>query len=195
MKIDRLEAFSDGVIAILITIMVLELHVPAGSDLQALIPLVPKFFAYILSFTILAIYWNNHHHLLRSAGHVTPRIMWANMFLLFWLSLIPFFTNWLGEKITALTPTVLYAGVLLAAAFSYNLLVQAIIAHHGRHSKFAQQIGKDKKGLVSLGLYILSIAFAFINTSVSDVLFVAVALMWFVPDRRLEPVLSGEHED
>jgi uncharacterized membrane protein len=181
----RLEAFSDGVIAILITIMVLELHVPEGSEWEALVLLLPVFSTYVLSFVYLAIYWNNHHYLIHAAPRVNASILWANMHLLFWLSLIPFVTGWLGDNHLAAIPTAAYGAVLFCAGLAYWILQQAIIAAAGPDSGVARAIGSDAKGLASIALCAIAIGFAFINQWVSDALYAAVALMWLVPDRRL----------
>jgi uncharacterized membrane protein len=182
----RLEAFSDGVFAILITILVLELKVPQGDDLAALTPLVPVFLTYVLSFVFLGIYWNNHHHMLHTVTRVNGRILWANLHLLFWLSLLPFVTGWMGANHAAPWPNAIYGGVLLAAGLSYYLLELAIIAHQGQASPLAAAVGRDVKGRISLLLYAVAIPIAFVNQWVSDVLYVTVALTWLVPDRRIE---------
>ncbi len=187
----RLEAFSDGVIAILITIMVLELKVPHGSDWTALRPLIPVFLTYVLSFVFLGIYWNNHHHMLHLADRVDGRILWANLHLLFWLSLVPFVTGWMGENHFASAPTAAYGAVLLMAAIAYTVLQNAIIAGQGPGSRLAAAIGSDAKGKLSIALYAAAIGLAFLDQWFSDALFVVVALMWLVPDRRIESRLSG----
>ena len=191
MKTARLEAFSDAVIAIAITIMVLEMKVPAGAELSALRPLLPVFTGYGLSFVYLAIYWNNHHHLLQATESVSGAILWANMHLLFWLSLFPFVTGWLGENRGGVWPTVLYGIVLLMAALAYFLLERAIVRQHGGGSAVARAIGRDAKGRASLALYAIAIVLAFVAEWAAQLLFVAVALLWFVPDRRIEAVLRG----
>jgi TMEM175 potassium channel family protein len=188
----RLEAFSDGVIAIIITIMVLELKVPHGTDPAALRPLLPVFLSYVLSYVNIGIYWNNHHHLLHAARQVDGRVLWANLLLLFWLSLIPFFTGWMGENHFASLPTALYGVVLLMAAYSYLLLQRAIIAVDGRESHLARAVGADRKGLVSRLLYMAAIVGAFVRPWIAWTLYVAVALIWFVPDRRIERLLMRE---
>jgi uncharacterized membrane protein len=188
----RLEAFSDGVIAIIITIMVLEMKVPLGADLAALRPLVPVFLSYVLSYVNVGIYWNNHHHLLHAARHVSGRVLWANLLLLFWLSLFPFCTGWMGENHFASLPTALYGIVLLMAAYSYLILQAAIVAVDGPSSPLAKAVGTDRKGLVSRLLYMAAIAAAFVRPWIAWALYVAVALLWFVPDRRIERVLMGE---
>ncbi len=188
----RLEAFSDGVIAVIITIMVLELKVPHGADLAAITPLLPVFLTYILSFVFVGIYWTNHHHMLQATSRVSGGILWANLHLLFWLSLVPFVTGWMGENHFAPLPTAVYGAVLLAAAIAYTILQNTIIAHHGDDSKLASAVGSDLKGKVSLVLYAVGIAMAFVAQWVSDVLYVAVAFMWLVPDRRIESKLKDE---
>ncbi len=180
----RLEAFSDGVFAILITILVLELKVPHAADLGALSPLVPVFLTYVLSFVNLGIYWNNHHHMLHAATRINGRILWANLHLLFWLSLFPFVTGWMGENHFAPVPTAVYGVVMLAAALAYYVLQSAIIAGEGPASRLAAAVGNDVKGKISPALYALAIPLAFVNQWLSDALFVAVALVWLVPDRR-----------
>jgi uncharacterized membrane protein len=187
----RLEAFTDGVIAILITILVLELRVPQGAGLDALRPLFPVFLVYVLSFVNLGLYWNKHHHMLAVTDRVNGRIMWANLFLLFWLSLFPFATGWMGENHFAALPTAFYGVVGVMAAVSYTLLQQAIIADQGAHSKLATAIRGDFKGKLSLALYVIAIPLAFWNQWVSDALYVSVAIMWFVPDRRIERRLKA----
>lgn len=182
----RLEAFSDGVIAILITIMVLELRVPHGTDLAALRPLLPVFLTYVLSFIYLGIYWNNHHHMLYATERINGKILWANLHLLFWLSLIPFVTGWMGENHFAPLPTAVYGMVLLASAIAYTILQTAIVAHHGPNSKLARAVGKDRKAKLSLACYFLAIPLAFVNQWISDALYVLVALIWLIPDRRIE---------
>lgn len=186
----RLEAFSDGVIAILITIMVLELKVPHGSDLAAIQPLLPIFLSYILSFIYLAIYWNNHHHLLQTTRGINGKILWANLHLLFWLSLIPFTTGWMGENHNAPLPTAVYGAVLLLAALAYEILQYLIIKHHGSDHVLAGAIGKDWKGKTSLVLYAGAIPLAFVNQWIADALYIIVAVMWLVPDRRIESKIS-----
>ena len=185
MEKNRLEAFSDGVLAIIITVMVLELRVPLGSHLAALKPLLPTFLTYVLSFIYLGIYWNNHHHLLKAAHKVTGAIMWANLHLLFWLSLFPFVTGWMGENHFTKAPTALYGVVLLLAAIAYYILQSLIIADRGCDSKLAAAIGRDLKGKLSPVLYAVAILAAFIRPWISGCIYVVVALMWLVPDRRL----------
>jgi uncharacterized membrane protein len=186
----RLEAFSDGVLAIIITIMVLELKVPHGADLATLRPLVPVILSYTLSFVYIGIYWNNHHHMLQAAGTVTGHILWANLHLLFWLSLIPFATGWVGENHFAALPVALYGAVLFMAGFAYFVLMRALIAHHGRESRLARAVRQDRKGIASQLIYAVAVPLAFVNRWVSLGLYVLVAVMWFVPDRRIEQVLS-----
>jgi uncharacterized membrane protein len=187
----RLEAFSDGVIAILITIMVLELKVPKGADLGSLRPLVGVFLAYVLSFVFLAIYWNNHHHMLHVTDRINGRILWANLHLLFWLSLVPFATGWMGENCFAPVPTAVYGAVLLLAAVAWMILQGAILKELGPHSKLAEAVGEDWKGKLSMLLYVLAIPFAFINQWFSEAIYVLVALVWLVPDPRIESRLKG----
>ena len=181
----RLEAFSDGVIAIIITIMVLEMKVPHGDDATALRALVPVFSSYVLSFVYLGIYWNNHHHLLHACQRINGRIMWANLHLLFWLSLIPFVTGWVGENRFAALPMALYGGVLFMAAIAYLVLQQTIIANHPEGSVVGVALAHDVKGRTSALCYAVAIPLAFVNRWIAGALYVAVALMWFVPDRRI----------
>jgi uncharacterized membrane protein len=190
MRKGRLEAFSDGVIAIIITIMVLELKIPHGADWEAIRPVVPVFFAYVLSFVYLGIYWNNHHHMLYVTERINGGILWANMHLLFWLSLVPFVTGWMGENHFAPLPTAVYGGVMLAAAVAYYILQRMIIAEQGPHSKLRAAIGRDVKGKLSPLIYVAAIVLAFFNQWVSDALYVLVALMWLIPDRRIESKLD-----
>lgn len=195
MKKGRLEAFSDGVIAIIITIMVLELKIPHGADWEALRPVVPVFLTYVMSFVYLGIYWNNHHHMLYVTEHINGRILWANMHLLFWLSLVPFVTGWMGENHFAALPTAVYGGVLLAAAIAYYILQQLIIAQQGPNSRLKTAVGKDIKGKISPIIYAVAIAMAFVNQWVSDALYVLVALMWLIPDKRIEAKLNEHAAD
>jgi len=190
----RLEAFSDGVIAILITIMVLELRVPHGTGLDDLVQLLPKFLTYVLSFVFLAIYWNNHHHLLHAASRTNGKILWANMHLLFWLSLIPFVTGWMGENHLAALPTAMYGVVLLLAAVAYYMLQSLIKAAEGPESRLSIVLGTDLKGKASPLLYLLSIPMAFVVQWISVAIFVFVALLWLVPDRRIEVQLRDKDE-
>jgi uncharacterized membrane protein len=186
----RLEAFSDGVLAIIITIMVLELKVPHGADLAALTPLLPSFLSYALSFIYLGIYWNNHHHMLHATLRVNGSILWANLHLLFWLSLVPFVTGWMGENGFAPAPTAVYGAVLLLAAIAYRILQQTIIAGQGGTSLLAKAVGGDLKGKLSPLLYLIAIPSAFISQWISAALYVLVALVWLIPDRRIERVLA-----
>jgi uncharacterized membrane protein len=188
----RLEAFSDGVIAIIITIMVLELHAPHETGLAALRPLIPVFGSYVLSFVFVGIYWNNHHHMLHAAGKVNGPILWANLHLLFWLSLVPFVTGWMGENCFVALPVALYGTVLLMAGVAYYVLARALARHHGRDSKLAQAMGKDSKGKISLLLYAIAIPAAFAAPSIALAVYVIVALIWLIPDRRIERVLADE---
>lgn len=187
-----MEAFSDGVIAILITIMVLELKIPHGADVAALVPVLPVFLTYVLSYVYLGIYWNNHHHMLHATTRINGRILWANLHLLFWLSLVPFATGWMGENHFAATPTAVYGVVLLAEALAYYLLQRAIIADEGPGSRLAAAIGSDVKGKLSPVLYAVAIPLAFVREWLADAIYVAVALMWLVPDRRIESRLQRD---
>jgi uncharacterized membrane protein len=182
----RLEAFSDGVIAILITIMVLELKVPPGRGWEALRPVLPVFLTYTLSYVLVGIYWNNHHHMLHATARINGKILWANLHLLFWLSLIPFATGWMGETHLAPVPTAVYGAVLLLCAVAYTLLQHAIIADEGKDSRLAAAVGKDAKGKLSRALYAAAIPMAFVRQWISAAIYVAVALIWLVPDRRIE---------
>jgi uncharacterized membrane protein len=188
----RLEAFSDGVIAIIITIMVLEMKVPHGDTLETLRPLFPVFLSYILSFVYVGIYWNNHHHLMHNLKRVNSTLLWANLHFLFWLSLFPFATGWVGENHFAATPSALYGFILLMAGFSYWLLQNCIVKMMGPQSALAAEIGKDVKGKLSLLLYIIGIATTFWNQWISQAIYVTVALIWLIPDPRLEKALSSE---
>ena len=186
----RLEAFSDGVVAILITIMVLEFRVPHGADWAALRPVLPVFSTYVLSYVFLGIYWNNHHHLLHAATKVNGKILWANLHLLFWLSLVPFVTGWMGESRFAPIPTAAYGAVQLASAIAYTVLQTAILAAEEPGSRLQEAIGSDFKGRISLVLYLVGIPIALVLPLVGAALYVVVALMWFVPDRRIESRLN-----
>lgn len=186
MKSTRMEAFSDGVIAILITIMVLELHAPERADWGALRPLIPVFLAYGLSFVIVGIYWANHHHLLQMAERVNGGILWANLHLLFWLSLVPFTTAWMGEHYSASVPTVLYGVVLLGSGTAYTILQRALIRAQGPHSQLANAVGRDLKGLFSVAGYVVGLPIAFFHPAISKAIYLATALVWLVPDRRIE---------
>ena len=182
----RLEAFSDGVVAIIITIMVLELKVPHEPSLEALTPLWPVFLSYVLSFVYVGIYWNNHHHMLHATDRVTGGVLWANLHLLFWLSLVPFTTAWVGEHHDAPVPTAAYGVVLLMCGIAYTILARRIVAVPGANERLAHALGEDRKGLTSLLLYSVAVGLAFVNQWFSDAIYVAVALMWLVPDRRIE---------
>jgi uncharacterized membrane protein len=186
----RLEAFSDGVIAIIITIMVLELKVPHSAALSDLTPLWPVFLSYVLSFVYIGIYWSNHHHLLHAAHQVSGGILWANLHLLFWLSVVPFTTAWMGENHFAQGPAVLYGVNLLMCAIAYTILVRALIHRHGHESVVARAIGGDAKGNISLLCYVLGMGGAFLNRWIAFGFYVAVAIMWLVPDRRIEHALA-----
>ncbi len=186
----RLEAFSDGVIAIIITIMVLELKVPHGAELSALSPLLPVFMSYVLSFTYVGIYWNNHHHMIHAVKHVNGRILWANLHLLFWLSLIPFTTAWMGENHAAPIPVAMYGVDLLMAGIAYYILARSLIAHHGKDSTLARAIGKDVKGIISVVLYAIAISVSFFNEMISLGVYIFVAIIWLIPDRRIEKILT-----
>jgi len=183
---ERLTAFSDGVVAIIITIMVLELKAPHGDDIAALVQLTPVFLSYVLSFVYVAIYWNNHHHLLHTCKHVDGAILWANMHLLFWMSLIPFATAWMGENHFAHLPTAIYGVALLMPAIAYYILQRTMIRRHGCDGALAKALGRDVKGKISPLLYVAAIAVAFVATWISQAIFIFVALMWLVPDRRIE---------
>ena len=194
MEKNRMEAFSDGVIAIIITIMVLEMHVPRGEDWSALKPVLPVFLCYVLSFIYVGIYWNNHHHMLHSTKRISGGILWANLHLLFWLSLFPFATGWMGENHLTSAPTAAYGCVLLMAAIAYWILQRAIIAHQGAGSLLAAAIGNDWKGKLSPALYLAAIPLAFLSPWIANGLYVLVALLWFVPDRRIERLLARSQE-
>jgi uncharacterized membrane protein len=187
---NRLEAFSDGVLAIIITIMVLEMKVPHGSDIVSLKPVLPVLLSYVLSFVYLGIYWNNHHHLLKAVHKVNGAMMWANLHLLFWLSLFPFATGWMGENHFTPVPSALYGAVLLMAAIAYYILQTIIIAHQGRDSKLGSAIGSDYKGKLSPVLYVAGIGASFFRPWLAGCIYVSVALMWFIPDRRIETVVD-----
>ena len=186
----RLEAFSDGVLAIIITIMVLELKVPHGVELPTLAPLIPVLLSYVLSFIYVGIYWSNHHHLLHAVRQVNGRILWANLHLLFWLSLIPFVTGWMGENHFAAWPVALYGVVLLSAAIAYFILARVLIAYHGKDSALAKALGKDFKGKVSVVLYAVAIPLSFVIPWLACGIYVLVAVMWLIPDRRIEQALT-----
>ena len=189
----RLEAFSDGVIAIIITIMVLEMKVPHGANLDALAKVLPVFLSYVLSFVYIGIYWNNHHHMLHTVKHVSALVLWANLHMLFWLSLVPFATGWMGENHFAAAPCAVYGGVLLLSGFAYWLLQHAIIRSQGKDSLLKKAIGKDFKGYFSLACYAVAIPLAFVQNWLAVVIYVLVAFIWLVPDKRIERVLEGHH--
>lgn len=188
---ERLVAFSDGVIAVIITIMVLEMRVPSGSDLAALRSTVPLFLAYVLSYVNIGIYWNNHHHMLYAADRINGRVMWSNLHLLFWLSLIPFTTAWIGQNHLASVPTAIYGAVLFLAGISYSILQRTLIACNGRESLLARAVGSDVKGRASLAIYLLAIALSFTSTWIADACYVAVAVIWLIPDPRIEKQVTG----
>jgi uncharacterized membrane protein len=190
----RMEAFSDGVIAIIITIMVLELRSPHAADPSALQPLIPAFLSYVLSFAILGIYWNNHHHLMQACRGVDGKVLWANTHLLFWLSLIPFATGWMGETRFASWPVAAYGMVQLLAACAYFILTLALVAHHGRESALARAVGRDRKGLLSIALWAVAVPAAFLEPRLSCGIYVLVALIWLIPDRRIERTMSDREE-
>lgn len=192
MEKGRLEAFSDGVIAIIITIMVLEMKVPEGANIKSLLPLYPVFLSYILSFIYVGIYWNNHHHTFQAATSVNGAILWANMHLLFWMSLIPIVTGWMGENHFSQWPVLCYGIVLLMNSIAYALMIFALVRHHGKDSLLAKAIGKDQKGTISTILYAVAIALTFVNSYISLALYVLVACIWFIPDRRIESKIVGE---
>jgi uncharacterized membrane protein len=192
---ERLSAFSDGVIAIIITIMVLELKVPHTAGVEALLPLLPVFLAYLLSFIILGIYWNNHHHMFTLTDRITGGVLWANLHLLFWLSLMPFVTGWMGENHFAPLPTALYGAVMAMAGIAYYILESTIIRSQGASSRLGAAVGGEAKGKISVVLYLAAIPLAFVNAFVSDALYVLVALMWLVPDRRIESLFEGDVRD
>jgi len=186
----RLEAFSDGVIAIIITIMVLEMKIPHGDNLKALAPVLPVFLSYVLSFLYVGIYWNNHHHMLHTCKHVTGAMLWANLHLLFWLSLFPFTAGWMGENKFTAIPTAIYATVLLMAGFAYLVLQQTIIRAQGQDSVLKKAIGRDWKGKLSPVLYVAAIVIAFPFSWIAQALLVIAALIWFIPDRRIEKIMA-----
>ena len=191
----RLEAFSDGVLAIIITIMVLELKVPGGEDLSALTPLIPVFLSYVLSFIFVGIYWNNHHHLLQACKFIDGRVLWPNLHLLFWLSLIPFATHWLGETHFAAWPVAAYGFILLMCAVAYTIMVIILTNIYGKDSDFAHAFGSDSKGKISLVFYLIAIPAAlFVHPWVACACYVIVAVIWFIPDRRMETVVAHQHQ-
>jgi uncharacterized membrane protein len=188
----RLEAFSDGVIAVIITIMVLEMKVPHGIEVAALVPLIPVFLSYVLSFVYVGIYWNNHHHMLHAVQHVNGRVLWANLHLLFWLSLIPFVTGWMSENHYAAVPVALYGVVLMMCGASYYVLARVLVSYDGHDSLLARAIGRDRKGLASVVLYVLAIGLTTLSPWLSCALYVVVAVMWLIPDTRIERVVTPE---
>jgi len=192
MNKNRLEAFSDGVIAIIITIMVLQLNIPPGKDWQSLKPVIPVFVSYILSFAYLGIYWNNHHHMIHTVKHVTGGILWTNLHLLFWLSLIPFVTRWVGNTNFAAVPLALYGIILLMAAIAYYILQTMILRKHGKDSILSRAIGIDLKGKISPPLYFLAIISTFFNESIAISIYILVSLMWLIPDSRIERIFEEE---
>ncbi|GAC1650603.1 MAG: TMEM175 family protein [Gemmatimonadaceae bacterium] len=189
MNKQRIEAFSDGVIAILITIMVLELHAPRGSDLAALRAVVPTLLSYVLSFVFLGIYWNNHHHMFQAAHRVSGRVLWANLHLLFWLSLVPFVTNWIGDHYLESLPTAVYGAVLLLAAIAFTVLQASILSLEGKDSTLGRAVKRDIKGKMSLALYVAGVSLAFVRPWIADLLYISVAVIWFAPDPRIEHAL------
>ena len=191
---ERLNAFSDGVIAIIITIMVLELKVPHGSDMTALRSVLPAFLVYVLSFVVVGIYWNNHHHLLYLTDRITGGVLWANLHLLFWLSLMPFTTGWMGENHFAPLPTALYGAVLLCAGIAYYILEQTIIRNQGENSRLEAAVGGDTKGRISLVLYASAVPLAFVHQFISDAIYALVALIWLIPDSRIESLIEDNVE-
>ncbi len=191
----RLEAFSDGVIAIIITIMVLELKVPHTESLEALEPLIPVFISYVLSFIYIGIYWNNHHHMLHTVKSVNGTILWANLHLLFWLSLIPFVTAWMGENHFGKWPVIFYGIILIMNAIAYTILAQTLVSHHGKDSLIAKALGKDWKGKLSLLIYAAAIGSSFIHPGIGLTLYFIVAVIWLIPDRRIEKLLIAEAKE
>jgi len=190
MESNRLDAFSDGVLAIIITIMVLELKPPHGADWAALTPLLPVFTSYVLSFVYVGIYWNNHHHLMKATDRIGGGVLWANLHLLFWLSLVPFAAGYLGENHFAAAPTAFYGIILLMSGLAYSILVRSLLGHHGADSALARAIGRDRKGMLSLLLYAIAVAVAFLAPLVANLIYVAVAIIWLVPDTRIERELT-----
>ena len=193
MQRNRLEAFSDGVIAIIITIMVLELRAPKDAGWIGLQSMLPVFLSYAMSFVYLGIYWNNHHHMLHAAEHVDGRILWANMHLLFWLSLFPFCTSWMEESGFAAFPTAVYGCVLFLAALAFKFLMIAIVSHHGEDGLLRKAIGNDRKGNLSIIAYVLAIPLSFLHPWIAISIFVLVGMLWFIPDRRIETMLHHDH--
>jgi uncharacterized membrane protein len=192
MGTNTLEAFSDGGLAIIITVMVLDMKVPHGDDLNSLKLVFPVFLSYILSFVYIGIYWNNHHHMMYTVQHVNGKVLWANIHLLFWLSLIPFVSGWMGENDFTTWPVALYGIVLLMAGTAYYILAQSLIQLHGKDSLIAKAIGKDRKGITSVVIYILAVPLAFLNSGISLVMYAMVAAMWLIPDRRIEKRIVKE---
>ncbi|HEX9509104.1 MAG TPA: TMEM175 family protein [Puia sp.] len=192
MKKGRLEAFSDGVVAIIITIMVLELHVPHGNNISDLVPLLPVFMSYVLSFTYVGIYWNNHHHMIYAVEKINGSILWANLNLLFWLSLIPFTTAWMGEHHFSKWPVILYGAILIMNGLSYNLLCYLLVREAGDDSPLVEALGRDWKGRLSVIIYAVAILLAFFNAWIAFGLYVMVAIMWFIPDRRIEEKVTAK---
>ncbi len=190
MSKNRLEGFSDGVLAVIITIMVLELKVPLGGDLRALLPLAPVFVSYVLSFVFVGIYWNNHHHLMHAADRVSGGVLWANLHVLFWLALVPFVTAWMGENAFAPLPVALYGFIQFMSGFAFFILVRALISTHGRDSKLAKAIGRDVKGKASVLIYAVAVPLSFISSPLAFGVYIAIAAMWLVPDRRIERALG-----
>lgn len=188
----RMEAFSDGVFAIIITIMVLDLKVPQSGNFAALIGTLPLFLSYVLSFVFVGLYWNNHHHLLQATEHISGGVLWANLHLLFWLTLAPFVTAWIGQNYKAVAPAAVYGAVLFCAGMAYYILTRSLLAHHSKDSRLARAVGKDVKGQMSVVIYAVGIALAFWRVWAADVCYVLVALMWFVPDPRIERVVHGD---
>jgi len=190
----RLEAFSDGVIAIIITIMVLELKVPHGSDIETLKPLLPVFLSYIMSFIYIGIYWNNHHHMLQVVKHISGPVLWANLHLLFWLSMVPFVTGWMGENHFTALPVALYGVVMMMAGVAYFILSLLLLKIHEKDSLLSVALGKDIKGKISIVAYMIAISFAFVNSSISMAIYVLVAIIWFLPDPRIEKVVQNNEK-
>jgi len=191
MSKSRLEAFSDGVFAVIITIMVLNLKVPASADLHALNAVLPVFLSYVLSFVYVGIYWNNHHHLLHASQHVSGAVLWANLHLLFWLALAPFATAWMGENLQSPAPVALYGAIMLFAGVAYFILTKSLIRHHGKDSALAHSIGSDRKGLASVAVYIAAVPLAFVRPWIACCCYVFVAVMWFLPDPRIERTIRS----
>lgn len=190
----RLEAFSDAVIAIIMTIMVLEMKVPHGTTLESLQPLLPVFLSYVLSFTNIGIYWNNHHHMLHAAKQVNGSVLWTNIHLLFWLSLFPFATGWMGENHFAIWTVALYGVIAMMAGVAYYFLAHSLAALHGKDSVLSRALGKDRKGILSVVFYAIGIGLSFVNSWLGVAMYVGVAIMWFIPDRRIEKILAEENK-